>query len=496
MIFLTFSLLTGGSSPSDLSRGLDPYSIPQQLALYELFPESPEGQAAQRRAWQLLSGGAAHEECQLTPISSDRLMTLVNLLAKQRLERAILLSPEEVEAIELVGQRLPHHQLKGHALWSEAELLALPEEEFDLARALLLSLNQEPSQIRSYEATLDLMALQILTKVSLNSPPEAKIQAINHYLFKETGIRFPPHALFAKEIDHYTFLPSVIDGQRGVCLGVSSLYLCLAQRLNLPMEVVTPPGHIYVRYRDPHREINVETTMRGVHLPSSNYLGVQTRSLQLRTIKEVVGLTFQNQASVEWQRGRHEAAAQGYQKALTYIPDDLLIQELLGYNLILIGQEAEGRLLLEKVRGKIPDHAISANTMVGDLLDGRVTAEAISCCFEEVDETRESILAKQEEIRKVVEQFPDFSAGWFAYAVGWLQLGRNGEALKAIQRAHELNPNDETVEYYLAALSTERYDFKSAWSHLRRAEELVAKRNYHPRALRELRHALRRVAPE
>ena len=95
--------------------------------------------------------------------------------------------------------------------------------------------------------------------------------------------RFPPHSLHAKDIDIYTFLPSVLDGRRGVCLGVSILYLCLAQRLGLDLEIITPPGHIYVRYQSPEGEmINIETTARGIDIPSERYLGMETRKLQTK----------------------------------------------------------------------------------------------------------------------------------------------------------------------------------------------------------------------
>ena len=140
-----------------------------------------------------------------------------------------------------------------------------------------------------------------------------KINTINWYLFDELRLRFPPHSLYSEEIDLYTFLPSVLDSRRGVCLGVSTLYLCLAQRLNLNLEIVTPPGHIFVRYNG--GEINIETTARGIHIPTEHYLSVHTRSLQERNIKEVVGLTFFNQASALWQAGKLKEAITAYERA-------------------------------------------------------------------------------------------------------------------------------------------------------------------------------------
>src|SRR5665647_1570782 len=104
------------------------------------------------------------------------------------------------------------------------------------------------------------MALQILARLPPKASPQQKILKINELIFDEMRFRFPPHSLYAKDIDVYTFLPSVLDSHRGVCLGVSILYLCIAQRLDLNLEMITPPGHIYVRYRTTDQTINIETT--------------------------------------------------------------------------------------------------------------------------------------------------------------------------------------------------------------------------------------------
>ena len=108
--------------------------------------------------------------------------------------------------------------------------------------------NERQEEIRQYEASLDLMALQVLARLPENPTPEDKIAEINRFIFQEMQFRFPPHSLYAKDVDLYTFLPSVLDGREGVCLGVSILYLCIAQRLELPLDIITPPGHIYISY--------------------------------------------------------------------------------------------------------------------------------------------------------------------------------------------------------------------------------------------------------
>ncbi|MCE5315960.1 MAG: tetratricopeptide repeat protein [Parachlamydia sp.] len=481
-----------------LYNSLDTTSIAQHLAFYQLYPNAPEGVLALKHTWKLLMDSSATRADM--PLLFHSIDGIIALIHKPLGSQQTSLNEAELKAVEQIAARLPHRKLKGHGVWSEAEVLRLEPEEIDLARGLLLSqlsdTNEPRQQIRSYEALMDLMALQILARVPMDAAPEAKIRAINHYIFAEMGFRFPPHSLYAKDIDLYTFLPSVLDSHRGVCLGVSILYICLAQRLQLPLEMVTPPGHIYVRYRDPAREINIETTARGIHLDSEKYLGIDTRSLKQRTVKEVIGMAHFNQASVHWQQGHYEKAIAAYQKAMPYMADDMLLKELLGYNFLFTGQKEEGERLLRAVSDYLSEDAVARRTMAEDYLKGYADAEAIKSTFMEVDDNRASILKKRQTLEKVIEQHPQFRSGLMHLAITWLQLHRDGEALEVLERLHDIDPAEPTVEYYLAELYCERFDYHKAWHHLKNAERLCKDRQHCPKALKELRKEIAARCPE
>jgi tetratricopeptide (TPR) repeat protein len=396
-----------------------------------------------------------------------------------------------------LSQRLHHYSLKGHQVWSEQEVLALQLNEIDIARGLFLSqFGSDRLRIESYEALIDLMALQILARLQKNASPEEKITAINTFIFDEMGFRFPPHSLYAKDIDLYTFLPSVLDSHRGVCLGVSILYLCLAQRLALPLEMITPPGHIYVRYAEGDKIINIETTARGIHVDSNEYLSVNTRSLQKRTIKEVIGMTHFNQASVYWQNGKYEKALHAYQKAEPYMKGDPLLKELMGYILMLTGHQEEGEKLIRAIKDVIPDYAITKSTIAEDYLKGVVDAKGISVIFNRIDEDRQSVLTKKQALEEVLERYPHFRSGILNLAVTWLQLHRTGEALDVLQRFQVLDQSDPEVHYYLSVLYAQRRDFLHAWYHLQQAEAITRAHNHFPKTLRELRRELLNYCPE
>lgn len=480
-ITLLLSTSLYGSHVRALYNSLDPESVAQSLAFYNLYPEEAEGREALMRAGNLIRGGRV-----------DRLVSPV--------VAETTLTDEEVSLIEELGAHFPNRKLQGYHVKSEAEVLALPSEEIDLGKALLLSqLDGEPDaaeQARRYSAQLDLMALQIQARLPKEATPYQKIRATNRFIFEEMHFKFPPHSVHAQDIDLYTFLPSVMDNHLGVCLGVTALYLAIAQRIDLPLEIITPPGHIYVRYRDGEEIRNIETTARGVHMPCETYLSVGTRSLQERTLKEVIGMTHFNQASTFLHQEKFERTVQAYEKARPYMHDDPMVNELLGFSYLLVDREAEGEALLREIADALPDHAVNKRTLAEDYLAGKVDKEGVKATFMLVDEKRESILKKQKRLAKVVEAHPEFRDGLHALAITWIQLNRKREAMETLLRAHEIDPTDPTTEYYLSVLHGERRDFKSCWKFLQRAEALTAKRNFSPKILQNLRRELTMLCPE
>ena len=471
-----------------LQSSLDPSSISQLLAFYQLYPETEQGQKALSDAWKLMgqTNSAAIDFPQLD------LQPLISLVNRQPLDQAPNLSAESLDLIDHISSHLHNRKLKGFYVWKKQDLFDLSSDEIDLARALLLYQFEDALSVRRYEATLDLMALQINARLKPSSTDEEKVRALNDFIFLEMRYRFPPHSIWSDDVDIYTFLPAVMDSRKGVCLGVSILYLSLAQRLNLPLEIITPPGHIYVRYKD---KINIETTARGIHVPSKMYLGINTKTLHERTLKEVVGLAFINQAAVCWHRENYEEAVHLYEQALTYMPDDDLLKMFLGYNYLFTHQTAKGKDYLSQIAGKPMEGAVCAETIPQDYLDGKVDIEGIKAVFMSVDETRSSIEKKQIRLGKVLKRYPKFRDGWLHYAVTFLQLGRHEGGIEALEKYHALDPTNATIEYYLAQLKIMRFRPKDAWQHLHLAENITAAQNHYPDCLKQLRQSLRSIFP-
>lgn len=501
-LLATFPSVTAAPNESRtrmIYNSLDPLSVSQHLAFYELYAPYPIGQQALQDAWRLLSQSNRIPLAHLNenPFSASTITALVALVNKTADQELTPLNEEDLFHIERLSARLPHTKLRGHWVTKEEDVLRLPPQEIDLARGLFLSqFGTDQQKVRTYEALIDLMALQILARLPDNASPSIKIRLINRFIFEEMGFRFPPHSLYAKDIDVYTFLPSVLDSHRGVCLGVSILYLCLAQRLDLPLEMITPPGHIYVRYNGPEGLINIETTARGVHMDSDEYLSVDTRSLQQRNIKEVIGLAHFNQAAVFLQQGDYTSALQAYQRAGTYLNNDPLLKGLLGFTYLFAGDTQKGRFLLEEVKDYVPDYALTKDTMAEDYLNGKVDLESLKVIFKHVEHDRDSLLAKKQALEDIVKQHPRFRSGLFHLAIVWMQLFRAGEALNVLHHYVQLSSDEPEIHYYLAALYGQRHDYQKAWEHLRQAEDLVKSKHHDPKDLKELRRSLAHCCPE
>ncbi|MBA2368263.1 MAG: hypothetical protein H0V82_04470 [Candidatus Protochlamydia sp.] len=481
-----------------LYNSLDPTSLSQHLALYELYPNHIMGKKALQDACQLLYGkNNLISSVNAFPLSNSAIHAVINLVNKDGNKETPSLP--EVELVEFfkLSRLLPHYQLKGHHVWQEKEVWELPAEQIDLARALFLSqFESDKGRIATYEAQIDLMALQVLARLPKGASDEEKISAINTLIFDEMEFRFPPHSLHTKDIDVYTFLPSVIDSHRGVCLGVSILYLCLAQRLDLKLEMVTPPGHIYVRHQGKNKITNIETTARGIHLNCESYLGVNVKSLQQRTIKEVIGLAHFNQASLYLQDGSFEKAYQAYQKCRPYLPSDPLLKELTGYVCLLTERLSQGELLLNEMKNYIPEYAVKGSSLAEDYLNGRVNCEGIALLFSRTEENRAALLEKKEMLEQLLIVYPRFRTGLLQLAMTWLKLHRMGEAMEVLQAYHQLDPDDPETNYYLAILSIHRLDYLKAWNHLRQIEGLLHQCGHQVKDVKELRQMLTKKSPE
>ena len=503
-LFLSPWVLLFSSTKDDrlaLYNSLDPKSISENLSFYRLHPHTPEGKNALENAWSLLLNTSSDSQAPLDSLSltQESLASLIDLSNPSTKISSLPLTIQDLALIEQIANSLKNRKLKGYKQLDMEYLLSLPPEQIDVSTALLLSLYPQKEQSlerQKYLAILDLMALQIRAQLPKDPKSEETINAINTLIFEKLNYRFPPHAEWIENIDIYTFLPSVMDSRKGVCLGISTLYICLAQRLGIKLEMITPPGHIFVRFNSSEKIINIETTARGIHIPSDEYLSLNTRYLPQRNEKQVVGLTFFNQASVHFQNGDYQKAIDAYKQAELFLPNDPLLKEFLGFAYILSGAREQGKQLLKESLETPSPYLVNPSTLAKDYLDGNVGPEGIQVLFKSVNNQRESLLEKKRELENIVEKYPSYREGYFQLAITWLQLGRKKEAIFNLQKYHALDKENPINEYYLSILYLQRYDLKKAWEHYLEVERIEKQAKHNPKTLMQLKKELLLRSPK
>lgn len=483
LIILASSFLIGeeisDKGLQTLYHALDPGSVSEHMALYQLYPQTEMGQKALRDAWKLLNPSSTQIDIQDIYLPENIFSKLCRFISGETLsfEKSSYFE-SEINLIDKLASNLANRKLQGFQVTSERALLKLPEDEIDIARAVLLSelgnSSKSLEQIRMIEAMLDMMALQIKATLSENSSPQSIIAAINNFIFDKQHFRFPSIQEHEKTIDQYTFLPSVITQKRGVCLGVSILYLAIAQRLDLELIPITPPGHIFISYRKDDEIINIETTCRGVDLEDKIYANINYPKLVHRTLKEVVGMAQFNLAShYITVKQDYPKAIQAYEKALKYLPDDCMVLELLACAHYLNGKREKAYKILKRTQSLSHPLSLYKDPLSEDILYKRCDAEALELVISHIDNSFDAIENKILLLKETLEQYPRFLSGLFMLAGLQLEIGYHKDALTTLERYHEQDNQNPQVEFLLAHLYFARNNYPKAYIHLQQTKSLI-----------------------
>lgn len=401
------------------------------------------------------------------------------------------LTEAQIYAIEAMTAHFPNKKRAGYGIATFEELEKLDPSEVDLSSAMAVL--QEGGMTQSERAALDWMAWTIEQRLSQERTKTEMIEAINHFIFFELGIRFPPQSRYGENIDAYTFLSAVLSQRQGVCLGVSVLYLCLAERLGLDLDVVTPPGHIFVRANIDGHERNIETTARGIDIPSEHYESVTAPRLKERTIKETAALTLINEASSLWHKKGYKKALERYELARRLMPRDSLIHELMGICAFLAGDTVAAHTYLRTSLDCPLELTICRDSLAVDILQARCDRAAVEAIFMPTDGSAKALITKTEALEKAVHANPYFRAGYFNLGCTYLQRGYHKGAFEMLQKAAAIDHEDPMCDMLLAELHLERLEIESAWRHLLRSEAYTGYGAV--RDQRELRFELLRRAP-
>lgn len=468
LISSVFLLEARVANPSLLFKRLDPYSLSQLSAFIQLHPESHEAQQAKARLQnfmrsQIQDGSSLSETIPTLELHSETLLPFFSLEPPKYIK---------TQAKTFFDQlHFPNRKLAGYQVRDKHELAKLSAHEIDLGTALIITHNEDPSaldeQLSYYNQFLDTLALNVLFRTQNNKDPERLIEAINHILFFEIGFRFPSETLYKEDIDTYTFLPSVVDQKEGVCLGVCLLYLCLAQRLDLDLKIITPPGHIYLRYEDEKQSFNIETTARGTALPSEVYENLNWLDHSPRTMKEAVGMSHVNRASALLQKRLHEKAKAEYIQAQVYLPNDHLVKELLAYQWIFLKEPQKGYEILKQLSSEKDPCRTYPSVLAKETWQHNLGPEVLEHAFPRFSKDRKHAKENYQALLELKKNYPHLASVDVMLGYECLNLLREKEGQQYLLNYLKKEPNDPSIHHLLCQLYLQNGLIKSACFHYR-----------------------------
>ncbi len=136
----------------------------------------------------------------------------------------------------------------GVPLASFAELVARDDVRIDLAHAcLMIAQDAYPElDVERYLGELERMALRLRGRLPPSGGAEARVVALNEFLFQDLGYRGNTEEYYDPR---NSYLNEVMDRRTGIPITLSVLYIALGRRIGLPLEGVSFPGHFLVRLR-------------------------------------------------------------------------------------------------------------------------------------------------------------------------------------------------------------------------------------------------------
>jgi regulator of sirC expression with transglutaminase-like and TPR domain len=171
-------------------------------------------------------------------------------------------------------------------------------------------------------------AAGLRTSLANATEDEARVGALSHAVHQVLGLKVEQEV--ALELATVNVFPhQVFERRRGACLGLSLIYLSLAQRAGLDVRGVSLPGHFFVRYRGTVT-LNLEPTLEGLvrpdrwyrertGLPEKGAVGNYLRDLSAR---EVVAEVLNNVAGERVREGKAGRAVPLLRIACRLSPDD------------------------------------------------------------------------------------------------------------------------------------------------------------------------------
>ncbi|MHC5146289.1 MAG: tetratricopeptide repeat protein, partial [Planctomycetota bacterium] len=415
---------------------------------------------------------------------------------------SLLVSTAESVPLANQGKRgLRTHSIDG--------VFRLHDDQVDLATAALI-LSREWGSKRTthvYRRKIDDMAEDILAEINKRNLPldHRAISVINDYLFGEMGFT----TIETADNPNDLFLHVVLEEKSGYCLGLSVLYLSIAERLGLPIYGVVVPGHFFVRYDDGQHRYNIETTSAGAIAPDEHYLSKfnppgNPRSLYMKNLtnKQTLGCFFNNLGNCYMEVGDTEKAFEVLLRAVQVNP--LLSEANMNLGNVYLKkkmplqavEQYEKALTIIRNDAKAMNNLASAYMQLGNYAKAESYYKtALSLDPEYIDVYRNLANAMQmqgryddavSQLKAAVVLNPDDAASFLLLGQICLQIKQFSDAERYLNKAIALDPQLLVARVSLGFVYLEQ-------DHLQWAETAFQKALFHDHALPDAHLGLARI---
>jgi tetratricopeptide (TPR) repeat protein len=344
-------------------------------------------------------------------------------------------------------------------------LIQINEHLLDIAETSLLIAKEEYSEIkiRDYVECIDWYARMISARITESDEPETIVNTINEFLFDELGFTYVQTGNLED-----LYLNKVIDGRKGNCIGLSILYLSIAERLKLPLFGVNVPEHIFIRYDDGGQRLNIEMGHRGMSLSDTFYVTHSIERFDRKSVengcflanlnkKEVISNIYLNRSKIRSEEGNYMDALDDCNKAILLNPKnpgvycnrgvtfekmEMISEAIIDYNLAISLNHKYASAYYN--RGSI----FGVKGEYGKAIEDFSEAISINPVFTLSYFNRAIALKKIGEIEKAIQDYnkiidiePGHAQAYCNRGVAFTETGRLDDAINDFNKAIDLDPN-------------------------------------------------------
>jgi tetratricopeptide (TPR) repeat protein len=397
-------------------------------------------------------------------------------------------SPEEVKALEAFkyGMRSDDN-------------INLAELAFTIAKTMYPDIN-----IKDYVDKIDGFADEIKKSLGNDaSSPEKALAAINEFLYRKK--KFVAESTTKEVILDYFMLNKVVDNSRGNCLGLSTLYWSLAERLNITLQAVVIPQHVFLKYDNGKTVRYIEPTAHGHELTRDYYIK-QTRSLipemlpkynigddvPFRNIskQQFVGLIFYNRGVYHIKRLKQDDALTDFSSALILDENNHEAIRNRGGIYLQKGQYEEAKSDYQKalrLYDNVPSNYFNMGQVLANLgefndsINNYDRAIRLAPDYTDAYHNRGLAYSKQksfdnalEDLEKAISLDPSNSRIHYNRALTYDQMGETDKAIADDTKSIKLNSVYPEVYNHRGILYVKQEKWPEAESDFKKAIDIVA----------------------